>query len=93
MLDTIKVVRLAKSDFFFPVYEDENGVVTSVSPNPGTARRSRTISRSSRATATFSRGPVDPDLVAHIQALADENIARYGLLEDELVDAARGELS
>jgi pyruvate ferredoxin oxidoreductase beta subunit len=79
--DTIKVARLAKETGLFPVFEAEHGIVTGVS-----AIRHRTpvesyLSIQRRFGHLFGEHG-RPDIVAHIQAMADANIERYGLMGD-----------
>ena len=80
--ETIRMARLAKETGLFPVFEAEHGEVTSVSK----IKRKLPVEEYLRPQ-TALRAPVqgrraDPDIVARIQALADRNIARYGLLDD-----------
>jgi pyruvate ferredoxin oxidoreductase beta subunit len=80
--DTIKVARLAKETGLFPVFEAEHGKVTGVS-----AIRHRTpveeyLSIQRRYRHLFGEHG-RPDVIAHLQKIADENIATYGLLEDD----------
>jgi pyruvate ferredoxin oxidoreductase beta subunit len=76
--DTIRVARLAQETGLFPVFEAEGGRVTAV-----TAIRHRTpvedyLSLQGRYAHLFGEDP-DLDVIARIQAIADQNIARYGL--------------
>ncbi len=80
--DTIKVARLAKETGLFPVFEAENGVVTSVSKIRHQTSVESYLSIQGRYRHLFS-GSGRPDIVARIQGMADQNIARYGLLADE----------
>jgi pyruvate ferredoxin oxidoreductase beta subunit len=80
--DTIHIARLAKETGLFPVFEAEHSVVTSVS-----AIRRRTpvedyLSAQRRYAHLFGKHP-RTDVIKRIQAIADANIARYGLLNDE----------
>ncbi|MFP5253217.1 MAG: thiamine pyrophosphate-dependent enzyme [Actinomycetes bacterium] len=77
--DTIKLARLAKESGMFPVFEAERGEVTEVSP----IRRQVPVEdylRPQRRYAHLFGDPGRPDVVARLQAHADRNIARYGLL-------------
>ena len=83
---------LAQESGLFPVFEAEYGEVTAVSAIRHRATVESYLSIQSRYGHLFA-GAGRPDIVARIQAIADGNIARYGLLDDELVDAAPGERS
>ena len=80
--DTIRVARLAKETGLFPVFEAEHGSVTAVSrirkPMPVEAY----LSIQGRYAHLF-KDPPRTDLIARIQAMADDNIARYGLLAED----------
>ncbi len=78
---TIQLARLAHDSGVFPVFEAEGTEVTSVSP----IRHQVPVEdylRPQRRYAHLFGEPGRPDIVARLQALADRNIARYGLLED-----------
>jgi pyruvate ferredoxin oxidoreductase beta subunit len=77
--DTIRLARLAKETGVFPVFEAEDGIVTRVSK----IRRALPVEdylRPQRRYAHLFGDPGRPDVVARIQAGADRNIARFGLL-------------
>jgi pyruvate ferredoxin oxidoreductase beta subunit len=79
--DTIKLSRLAKESGIFPVFEAVNGQVTEVSR----IRRQVPVEdylRPQRRYAHLFDGAGRPDVVARIQATADRNVARYGLLPE-----------
>ncbi len=83
--ETIHLARLAKETGLFPVFEAEHGVVTNVS----TIRRPAPVEeylKLQRRYAHLFGAKGRPDIVARLQAIADANIARYGLLpeRDEL---------
>ena len=77
--DSIRVARLAKETGLFPVFEAEHGEVTSVSE----IRNQRPVEEYLRVQGRYGH-LFEPtrreDVLAHIQAIADRNIARYGLL-------------
>ena len=77
--DSIRVARLAKETGLFPVFEAEHGEVTSVSE----IRNRRPVEEYLRVQGRYGH-LFEPtrreDVLAHIQAIADRNIARYGLL-------------
>jgi len=78
--DTIRIARLAHDTGLFPVFEAEHGEVTAVSK----ITRQRPVEdylRPQQRYAHLFREPVQAELVAAIQAIADRNIRRYGLLE------------
>jgi pyruvate ferredoxin oxidoreductase beta subunit len=77
--DTIRLARLAKETGIFPVFEAEDGIVTGVSQ----IRRQVPVEdylRRQRRFAHLFGDPGRPDVVARIQAGADRNIKRFGLL-------------
>jgi pyruvate ferredoxin oxidoreductase beta subunit len=81
--DTILLARLAKESGLFPVFEAEDGEITSVSE----IRRRVPVEdylRPQRRYAHLFRDGGRPDLVARIQEQADRNIERFGLLEKEV---------
>lgn len=80
--DTIKVARLAKESGLFPVFEAENGRVTSVSPIRRRTPVEEYLRLQRRYAHLFGAHP-RPDIVTRLQEIADENIARYGLVNDE----------
>jgi pyruvate ferredoxin oxidoreductase beta subunit len=77
--DTIKVARLAKETGLFPVFEAEHGDVVGVSK----IRRRVPVEEYLRLQRRFAHLFGDPprtDVIAQIQAIADRNIERFGLL-------------
>jgi len=79
--DTIKVARLAKETGLFPVFEAEHGEVTGVSK----IRRRVPVEEYLRPQRRFAHLFGDPprtDVIAQIQAIADRNIRRFGLLDE-----------
>jgi pyruvate ferredoxin oxidoreductase beta subunit len=81
--DTVRVARLAKETGIFPVFEAEQGVVTSVSKIRRRVPVEAYLKLQGRYAHLFGDSP-RPDVVARIQARADRNIERFGLLDDEL---------
>ena len=78
---TIRMARLAKETALFPVFEAEHGEVKNVSK----IRRQLPVEDYLKPQNRFAhlfKAPGRPDLVARIQALADRNVKRFGLLED-----------
>ena len=79
--DTIRVARLAKETGLFPVFEAEHGDVVSVSK----IRRRAPVEdylRLQRRFAHLFGDPPSTDVIERLQALADRNIRRFGLLEE-----------
>jgi len=82
--DTIRIARLAKETGLFPVFEAAHGELTSVSR----IRRRQPVEAYLRPQKRFAHLFGDPPLsevIAGLQALADRNIQRYGLLEAQKV--------
>ena len=85
--DTVKVARLATQTGLFPVFEAEHGEVVRAS----TIRRPAPVEEYLRLQGRYAHlfdaegNPARPDIIAALQAMADRNIARYGLLEPEAV--------
>jgi pyruvate ferredoxin oxidoreductase beta subunit len=80
--DTVRLARLAKESGLFPVFEAEHGQVTAVSP----IRRRVPVEEYLRPQTRFGH-LFEPerrsDVIARIQAGADANVARYGLVAEE----------
>ena len=80
--DTIRIARLAKETGLFPVFEAEHGEVVSVSK----IRRQLPVEEYLRPQKRFAHLFTDPpqtEVIERIQAGADRNIRRFGLLPDE----------
>jgi pyruvate ferredoxin oxidoreductase beta subunit len=80
--DTILLARLAKESGLFPVFEAERGEITAVSK----IRRQVPVEEYLRLQGRFAHLFGDPpcsDVVSRIQAIADRNIQRFGLLPGE----------
>jgi pyruvate ferredoxin oxidoreductase beta subunit len=77
--DTIRIARLAKETGLFPVIEAENGELVRVSklrhPLPV-----EEYLRPQRRYAHLFRDPPRTDVIEHLQAIADRNIRRFGLV-------------
>jgi pyruvate ferredoxin oxidoreductase beta subunit len=79
--DTILIARLAKETGLFPVFEAEHGEVVSVSK----IRRQAPVEEYLRLQRRFAHLFGDPprtDVIERLQAIADRNIRRFGLLEE-----------
>ncbi len=90
---TIEVARLATESGLFPVFEGRFGEVVAATP----IRRRVPVEDYLRIQARFRHlfdetgAPVRPDVLARIQARADRNIERFGLLAaDEPAGAGAG---
>ena len=73
------MARLAVESGLFPLFEAEDGEVTSVTK----LRRQVPVEDYLRLQGRYAhlfRGAGRPDIVARIQKMADRNIARYGLI-------------
>ena len=86
--ETIHEARLAKETGMFPVFEAEFGVVTAVSKIRHQAPVEEYLKLQKRFAHLFGKNP-RPEIVAHLQEIANRNIERYGLLDRETSHAAR----
>jgi pyruvate ferredoxin oxidoreductase beta subunit len=77
--DTIKVARLAKETGLFPVLEAEHGQVTAVSKIRSRVPVEEYLQLQARYRHLFKPARRE-DVLAHVQAIADRNIERYGLV-------------
>jgi len=80
--DTIKMARLAVSCALFPLFEGEYGDQTSSTP----IRRQIPVEeylKPQRRFAHLFKKDADPARIAAIQAIADDNMRRYGLDQEE----------
>ncbi len=80
--DTVRIARLATQSGLFPVFEAEKGEVTSstkIRKQVGVEEYLKLQARYAHLFAPTRR----EDVIAQLQASADRNIARYGLLEPE----------
>ncbi|MDQ2748912.1 MAG: thiamine pyrophosphate-dependent enzyme [Actinomycetota bacterium] len=80
--DTVKLARLAQRSGLFPLYEAEHGEVTSSVPIRGQVPVQEYL-RPQKRYAHLFKDPPRTDVLARLQAIADRNIARYGLLPEE----------
>ena len=82
---TVKLARLATQTGLFPVFEAEGGEVTSVTK----IRRPAPVEeylRPQRRFAHLFKGGGDAETLARLQAIADRNIRRYGLIDEDKLD-------
>jgi pyruvate ferredoxin oxidoreductase beta subunit len=81
--DTVRIARLATESGFFPVFEAEGGEVTSVRKIRRQVQVEEYLALQGRYGHLFRPTRRD-DVIDRLQAIADRNIARYGLLEEVL---------
>lgn len=79
--DTIKIARLATQSGLFPVFEAESGEVTSSTPIRKLISVEEYLKLQTRYAHLFSPTRRD-DVIDHLQAMADKNIARYNLISE-----------
>jgi pyruvate ferredoxin oxidoreductase beta subunit len=84
--DTILMARLAKESGMFPVFEAEHGEVTGVLKIRRQVSVEEYMKPQKRFAHLFGKN-ARPETVARIQALADRNIRKYGLLDVHEIDA------
>ena len=80
--DTIRMARLAKESGMFPVFEAEHGEVTGVLKIRHKVEVEEYLKPQKRFAHLFGKN-AHPETVARMQAIADRNIRKYGLLEEE----------
>lgn len=78
--DTIRLARLAKETGLFPVFEAEHGEITSVSKIRHRVGVEEYLRLQDRYAHLFGTPPRH-DIVTKIQAVADRNIRRFGLMD------------
>jgi pyruvate ferredoxin oxidoreductase beta subunit len=86
--DTIKLARLVKETGLFPVFEAVDGEVVGVSRIRRRTPVEEYLGLQRRYAHLFGEDG-RPDIVARLQALADRNIAEYGLLPEAEEGASR----
>jgi pyruvate ferredoxin oxidoreductase beta subunit len=77
--DTIRVARLVKESGLFPVFEAEHGRVVGVSKIRRPVRVEEYLKLQRRYAHLFGEQP-QTEIIERIQAIADRNIERFGLL-------------
>lgn len=80
--DTIRLARLARETGIFPVFEARHGEVTAVTKIRHRVPVAEYLKPQKRFAHLFG-APGQPRMLAMIQAEADRNIRRFGLLDDE----------
>lgn len=81
--DTVRIARLATQSGLFPVFEAEYGEVISSTPIRKQVPVEEYLKLQGRYSHLFGPKRRD-DIINHLQAMADRNIERYGLLQDEV---------
>ncbi len=81
--DTVNLARLAQRSGLFPLFEAEHGEVTAVLPIRGQVPVEDYLRPQKRFAHLFS-DPPNTQVLSQLQQLADRNIARYGLLCEEV---------
>ena len=79
--DTIRLARLARETGLFPVFEARHGEVTAVTKLRHHVPVEDYLKPQKRFAHLFGT-PGHPEMLAQIQAEADRNIRRYGLLDE-----------
>jgi pyruvate ferredoxin oxidoreductase beta subunit len=79
--DSILIARLAKESGFFPVFEGSHGEVTGASKIRRQVPVEQYLRRQKRYAHLFNPERRE-DVIERLQARADRNIRRFGLLED-----------
>ncbi len=79
--DTIRMARLAKETGMFPVFEAEHGEVTGVLKIRRKVPIEDYLKPQKRFAHLFGKN-AHPEMVIKLQAIADRNIRKYGLLEE-----------
>lgn len=79
---TVQMARLATQTGLFPVFEAEYGEVTRVEKIRHLAPVEEYLKPQKRFAHLFGK-KANPEVVARIQALADRNIRKFGLLDGE----------
>jgi len=79
--DTVRLARLATESGHFPVFEAERGEVTAVGKIRRPVQVEEYLKLQTRYRHLFAPTRND-EVIDRLQAMADRNIARYGLLEE-----------
>ena len=83
--DTLRLARLAHESGFFPVFEAERGEVTGVSKIRRQVPIEDYLRPQKRFAHLFGAHP-DQVTIGRLQAIADRNIRRFGLLDEAAAD-------
>ena len=79
--ESIRMARLAKETGIFPVFEAEQGEITAALKIRRKLPVEDFLQPQKRYAHLFGKQP-KADIIARIQALADRNIRKYGILEE-----------
>jgi pyruvate ferredoxin oxidoreductase beta subunit len=79
--ETIQIARLAKETGSFPVFEAEHGEITAVLKIRRRLPVEEYLKPQKRYAHLFGKTP-RVEVIAQLQAIADRNIRKYGLLEE-----------
>jgi pyruvate ferredoxin oxidoreductase beta subunit len=82
--DTIRVARLAVQTGLFPLFEAERGEVVATTPLRGRQVPVEEYLRLQKRYAHLFDAGAHTGVIAAIQAIADRNIVRYGLVPKEV---------
>ena len=82
---TIKLARLATQSGLFPVFEAEEGEVTAVTKIRRPVAVEEYLRPQRRFAHLFKKG-ADQSVLERLQGVADKNIRRYGLIDEEGLD-------
>ncbi|MDD7384181.1 MAG: thiamine pyrophosphate-dependent enzyme [Actinomycetaceae bacterium] len=82
---TVKIARMATQTGLFPVYEGEYGEITSVTKIREKMPVEEYLKPQKRFAHLFKKNG-DPEVIKRMQALADYNIRRFDLVDENTVD-------
>ena len=80
---TIRVARLAVESGLFPLFEAEHGEVTNVNKIRRRVPVTEYLQLQRRFAHLFKKGAEDTERIERIQRMADANIKRFGLVDEE----------
>jgi pyruvate ferredoxin oxidoreductase beta subunit len=81
--DTIKIARMAVESGLFPLFEAEHGEITGRTPIRHQVPVAEYLKLQKRFAHLFGKTP-DQARLDHIQAIADRNIRKFGLIDKEM---------
>jgi pyruvate ferredoxin oxidoreductase beta subunit len=80
--DTVRLARLAVESGLFPLFEAVNGEIAGATPIRRRVPVTEYLKPQKRFAHLFAAG-ADPARLAHIQAIADRNVVKFGLVPAE----------